>query len=79
MRPLARFSCAIVEKCWRMCQRISRLSAIVNSTHNPVMDEDLIIRSMSKRDGDGKVTLNVKGHAKPLPVSRADQALYKQM
>ena len=33
----------------------------------------------SKRDGDGKVTLNVKGYAKPLPVSRAYQGLFKQM
>lgn len=33
----------------------------------------------SKRDGDGKVTLNVKGYAKPLPVSRAYQSLFKQM
>ena len=35
--------------------------------------------SSSKRDGDGRVTLNVKGYAKPLPVSRAYQALFKQM
>jgi DNA-binding LytR/AlgR family response regulator len=35
--------------------------------------------SSSKRDGDGKVTLNVKGYAKPLPVSRAYQGLFKQM
>ncbi len=33
----------------------------------------------SKRDGDGRVTLNVKGYAKPLPVSRAYQGLFKQM
>ena len=33
----------------------------------------------SKRDGDGKVTLNVKGYGKPLPVSRAYQSLFKQM
>jgi len=33
----------------------------------------------SKRDGDGKVTLNVKGYDKPLPVSRAYQSLFKQM
>jgi DNA-binding LytR/AlgR family response regulator len=33
----------------------------------------------SKRDGDGKLTLNVKGYAKPLPVSRAYQSLFKQM
>ncbi len=35
--------------------------------------------SSSKRDGDGRVTLNVKGYAKPLPVSRAYQGLFKQM
>ena len=33
----------------------------------------------SKRDGDGRVTLNVKGVPKPLPVSRAYQHLFKQM
>jgi DNA-binding LytR/AlgR family response regulator len=33
----------------------------------------------SKRDGDGKVTLNVRGYGKPLPVSRAYQSLFKQM
>lgn len=33
----------------------------------------------SKRDGDGRVTLNVRGYAKPLPVSRAYQGLFKQM
>lgn len=33
----------------------------------------------SKRDGDGKVTLNLKGYARPLPVSRAYQGLFKQM
>lgn len=35
--------------------------------------------SSSKRDGDGRVTLNVKGYARPLPVSRAYQSLFKQM
>ena len=35
--------------------------------------------SSSKRDGNGRVTLNVKGYAKPLPVSRAYQGLFKQM
>ena len=33
----------------------------------------------SKRDGDGRVTLNVKGVLKPLPVSRAYHGLFKQM
>ena len=33
----------------------------------------------SKRDGDGRVTLNVKDVPKPLPVSRAYQHLFKQM
>lgn len=33
----------------------------------------------SKRDGDGHVLLNLKGHPKPLPVSRAYQHLFKQM
>ena len=33
----------------------------------------------SKRDGDGRVTLNIKGYPKPLPVSRAYQGLFKQM
>ena len=33
----------------------------------------------SKRDGDGRVRLNVKGVLKPLPVSRAYQHLFKQM
>ena len=33
----------------------------------------------SKRDGDSRVTLSVKGSAKPLPVSRAYQGLFKQM
>lgn len=33
----------------------------------------------SKRDGDGRVTLNVRGVPKPLPVSRAYQHLFKQM
>ena len=33
----------------------------------------------SKRDGDGRVTLNVNGVPKPLPVSRAYQHLFKQM
>ena len=33
----------------------------------------------SKRDGDGRVTLNVKGVPKPLLVSRAYQHLFKQM
>ena len=35
--------------------------------------------SSSKRDGDGRVTLNVDGYARPLPVSRAYQGLFKQM
>ena len=35
--------------------------------------------SSSKRDGDGRVTLDVKGYAKPLPVSRAYQGLFRQM
>ncbi len=33
----------------------------------------------SKRDGDGHVSLNIKGYAKPLQVSRAYQHLFKQM
>ena len=33
----------------------------------------------SKRDGDARVTLNLKGVPKPLPVSRAYQHLFKQM
>lgn len=35
--------------------------------------------SSSKRDGDGRVTLNVKGVERPLSVSRAYQHLFKQM
>jgi len=35
--------------------------------------------SSSKRDGDGRVTLNVKGVERPLNVSRAYQHLFKQM
>ena len=33
----------------------------------------------SKRDGDGHVSLAIKGHPKALPVSRAYQHLFKQM
>lgn len=33
----------------------------------------------SKRDGDGRVSLNIKGVAKPVTVSRAYQHLFKQM
>ncbi|MBL8312067.1 MAG: response regulator transcription factor [Burkholderiales bacterium] len=33
----------------------------------------------SKRDGDGRLSLNIKGVAKPLTVSRAYQHLFKQM
>ena len=35
--------------------------------------------SSTRRDGDGRVSVNLKGHAKPLPVSRAYQHLFKHM
>jgi DNA-binding LytR/AlgR family response regulator len=33
----------------------------------------------SKRDGDGRVTLNLRGWEKPVAVSRAYSHLFKQM
>jgi DNA-binding LytR/AlgR family response regulator len=33
----------------------------------------------SKRDGDGRVTLNLRGWEKPVVVSRAYSHLFKQM
>jgi DNA-binding LytR/AlgR family response regulator len=35
--------------------------------------------SSTKRDGDGRMTVQLKGHAKPITVSRAYQHLFKQM
>ena len=35
--------------------------------------------SSTRRDGDGRVSVNLKGHTKPLPVSRAYQHLFKHM
>ena len=35
--------------------------------------------SSTRRDGDGRVSVNLKGHAKPLLVSRAYQHLFKHM
>ena len=35
--------------------------------------------SSTRRDGDGRMNVNLKGHSKPLPVSRAYHHLFKHM
>ena len=35
--------------------------------------------SSTRREGEGRMSVNLKGHSKPLPVSRAYQHLFKQM
>ncbi len=62
---------------------LSELIRALDATHFWQIHRGTVVNvrfiSSTRREGDGRMSVNLKGHAKPLPVSRAYHHLFKHM